>query len=89
MAHGQRPNLVFEFLQGFWSHPARVRREHKPKEGVTLTKGSNASLLSTQLQTERGQDLPHEVQRAFRLGFRMANDDKVVSIANEVKASFV
>ena len=24
MAHGQRPNLVFEFLQGFWSHPLAI-----------------------------------------------------------------
>src|SRR6266446_5745570 len=59
MAHGQHPNLVFEFLQGLGPHPASVSREHKPEEGITLTKGSNASLLSTQLQTECGQDLPH------------------------------
>ena len=89
MPYSQLPHLVFEFLQGLRPHAARARREHKPKEGITLSKGSNARLLSTQLQTECGQDLPHKVQRAFRLVFRVANDDKVVSVAHEVKASCV
>src|SRR6266498_1844531 len=89
MPHSQVPHLVFEFLQGLGPHAARARREHKPKEGVTLAKGSNACLLSTQMQTECGQDLPHKVQRAFRLGIRVANDDKVVRVAHEVKASCV
>src|SRR6266542_6875421 len=74
MPHRQLPHLVFEFLQGLRPHAARARREHEPKEGVTLAKGSNACLLSAQLQTECGQDLPHKVQRAFRLGIRVAND---------------
>jgi len=89
MAHGQGPNLVFEFLQGLWSHTASVSREHKPKEGITLAKGSNARLLSAQLQTECGQDLPHKVQRAFRLGSGLANDDKVVRVTDEVETSCV
>ncbi len=43
----------------------------------------------SKLQTECGQDLPHKVQRAFRLGSGLANDDKVVSVTDEVETSCV
>jgi len=86
MTTGQRSDLVFEFLHGFRPHTAGVGGEHKSQEGVTLSKGSDASFLLTQLEADGGQNLLDGSQRAFRLGIGLAEDNEVVSVADEVEA---
>lgn len=88
-ASGQRPDLIFKLLRGLRPHAARMRREDKSEEGITLAVGSDACLLRTQLQAEVGQNPLNRSQRSFSLRIGLAEDDKVIGVTNKVETLFV